>query len=116
MIETIILAAYEYEINLPPVKQKSKTGWWPIYDKDYPDEPIEHRGSQEAFEFLMKLPLSPHQRMILSAFCGTGCKVTEREAIKKYSKASDQEYRKILIDIEGCCPHTIKRIAQMFTA
>lgn len=115
MLERIILEAYEYENHLPPVKQKSTTGWWPHYDKDYPDEPVEHYGSLEAFEFLMLLPLNPHQRKVIASFCGTGVKVTEAEALKKYSRATREEYNEILECIERCCPHTIKRIAQMFT-
>ena len=116
MLEKIILAAYDYENHLPPVRQKSTTGWWPSeMEKDYPDEPVEHYGSIEAFEFLMLLPLNPHQRKILKSFCGTGVKVSEAEALKVYSGASREEYNDILSSIEGCCPHTIKRIAQMFT-
>lgn len=114
MLEKVILSAYEYENHLPPVKQKSKTGWWPIYDKDYPDEPVELHGSQEAFEFLMKLPLTPHQRKVISSFCGTGVKVTEDEAKRVYALSTSVEYRDILDSIERCCPSTIKRIAQLF--
>ena len=116
MLERIILEAYEYENNLPPVKQRSTTGWWPHYDKDYPDEPVEHRGSLEAFEFMMLLPLTPHQRRVIASFCGTGVKVSELEAMRVYPATSRQEYNEILDSVERCCPHTIKRIAQMFTS
>ena len=115
MLEKIILAAYEYESCMPPVRQKSTTGWWPHYDKDYPDEAKEWRGNIEAYEFLMLLPLTAHQRRVITSFCGTGSKVTEEEALKVYSGTSRDEYNDILRNIEACCPHTIKRIAQMFT-
>ena len=116
MLEKILLAAYEYENHLPPVRQRETTGWWPHYDKDYPDEPTEHYGSLEAFEFLLLLPLTTHQRRVIASFCGTGSKVSEAEAVKVYSGTSRDEYNEILGTIEACCPHTIKRIAQMFTA
>ena len=115
MLETILLEAYKYENHLPPVKQKSTTGWWPVYDKDYPDEPVEHFGSLEAFEFLMCLPLTIHQRKVIASFCATGVKVSEAEAMHVYPATSRQEYNEILQCIEKCCSHTIKRIAQMFT-
>lgn len=116
MLEQIILSAYEYEKwELPQVKQKSSTGWWPAgMERDYPEEPREHHGNIEAFEFLLLLPLTPHQRQVIKSFCGTGSKVTEEEAMKIYSGTSQEEYNEILASIEGCCPHTIKRIAMMF--
>lgn len=114
MLEKVILSAYEYENHLPPVRQKSKTGWWPIYDKDYPDEPTELYGCQEAFEFLMGLPLKPHQRRVIASFCGTGIKVSEGEAKKVYDLSTAKEYKEILNSIEACCPRTIKRIARLF--
>ena len=58
MIEQVIMSALQYEIHMvPPVKQRESTGWWPHYDKDYPDEPVELWGNYECWEWWVKLPL-----------------------------------------------------------
>lgn len=115
MLERVLLAAYDYENHLPRVKQRETTGWWPIYDKDYPDEPVEPHGSLEAFNFLMGLSLSPHKRLVLKAFYATGEKVSEREAKRVYAKASYGEVKNILSEIESQYSHEVKKLALLFT-
>lgn len=115
MIEKVIIAAYEYMNNLPPVKQRSQTGWWPHYDKEYKDEPVEYHGSLEAYEWLISLPLITSYRKLLYSFYGTGYKVSEDKAKKVYSQANVDDLNELLNHLEQTHSHKIKWIAQLFT-
>lgn len=115
MIERVITSAYEYMNSLPPVKQRSQTGWWPHYDKEYKDEPVEYHGSLEAYEWLIGLTLIPEYRKLLFAYYGTGCKVSTEEARKIYSESCPEELRWLLNHLEQTHGHKIKWIAQLFT-
>lgn len=114
MLEKVLCSAFDYENHLPPVKQKSRVGWWPKYTKEYLDEPEEPHGSIEAYNFYLGLALTEHQRKVIYAFFGKGEIASDREALRIYSRATVEEYNNLLALINKCYAHEIKRLAVMF--
>lgn len=114
MIEKLLCSAFAFEQDLPKVKQKSRVGWWPIYDKDYPDEAFEHHGNVEAYNLYIKMDLTPHQRKIVFAYCGTGDVVLEPEALKVYKEATLVEYKELLESLRRRYGRQARSIVKMY--
>lgn len=105
MVEEIIKSALDYEkYMVAPVKQKENTGWWPHYDKDYPDDPQELHGNYECWEWWIKLNITGQQREL----------IYRRLALGEVSSNTDAQYKKILSHLWESYSKEIKRLKILF--